>query len=972
MHRIFVLFLMCVLLAILAAAQESETFVPVSMPDAMVPIRASNITTQRNQDNTFTAHIYSIPKFIQDESGSHEISFPAKNLSAHGFLQAVEAGRYTFRSTPGDPLSGHRFERGKVFVTYTPLGDWTGKTSIITHHYHGIKEDVIISSGAGTSVSWRISTNAHFAMEDGAVIFYDDAGTFQFLIPPPSAFDAAFHDIPVTTTLIDSVLTCTLDMTESVEWPVTLDPSTMVTAQTDGSIKKETATSYATARDSETGNTMGWNYIGQGKTVSSNFRVYRSFLSFPLPEMNSVESCTLYVYGGGDESQIDFDLYLHTASAYGPTLDTGDFPRFDGRKTAANHTGAILNNTWNTSSDYTTSAWNTIVFNSAGRDSIIAVSGGTFRIALISSRDYSNTSPTTNGVYEYIALTTSSITGLEPYLSMDYTPGIESPADFTMTTLDDSTIACSWTDAGSEEFYHLVNWVDSTVIDSLAANAVADTITGLSMNTKYTWAVVADSSGIKGYSLPDSSYTLLTLPDLIDIKIMPISSDTLRISVPEPVNGSADSTGMEVEAVSGSGADNSGMLTGEYAYLDGGLDVNSTYVYRLRLRNGDGIYTGWSTDLSFAMNGLDTLTVFLAGDSHDDYRIAAGTGRVDSTVVRAGASDTGETLDGFLSFTIPWYVQKGGVDSLFLSMTRTDEENSRTPDITLSGIPVKGIAPVETLNLSDQDTTTASRSWEVSGGTGKKTTSNLRDIFREWQDIEPIRDFSYGFGIRLGGGSPVDSVRAVFLDASHPSYDHDSYLTIYYTPGNPHLLDAAPDNFEITVQSPDSITAQWSDNAQLELGYLILNTADSTVVAGTDTLAENTSEIGIGGLTPNTVYDWFVRAFTILSDSSSAADSDRTPARTPGLTTVVSLSDSTLSFVLDPAGNPPYTTFAVQDSLTGFFVDASGDQDTLRAAPLGEWGWQTYAEWGSASGDTLYGLKPDSLYVPRAKARTGD
>jgi hypothetical protein len=76
-------------------------------------------------------------------------------------------------------------------------------------------------------------------------------------------------------------------------------------------------------------------------------------------------------------------------------------------------------------------------------------------------------------------------------------------------------------------------------------------------------------------------------------------------------------------------------------------------------------------------------------------------------------------------------------------------------------------------------------------------------------------------------------------------------------------------------------------------------------------------------------------------------------------------------FVLDPRDNPPSTLFAVQDSLTGFYLDRAAGGDTLRAGP-GEWMWRTFAGWGSVSGDTLRGLRPDSLSVLRAKARTSE
>jgi len=84
------------------------------------------------------------------------------------------------------------------------------------------------------------------------------------------------------------------------------------------------------------------------------------------------------------------------------------------------------------------------------------------------------------------------------------------------------------------------------------------------------------------------------------------------------------------------------------------------------------------------------------------------------------------------------------------------------------------------------------------------------------------------------------------------------------------------------------------------------------------------------------------------------------------------LPDSMMIFVLDPNNNPSYTEFALQDSLSGWYIDATAEPESLRAGPPGEWGWRTYDQWGAALGDTLTGIMSDSLYVIRAKARSGE
>lgn len=87
---------------------------------------------------------------------------------------------------------------------------------------------------------------------------------------------------------------------------------------------------------------------------------------------------------------------------------------------------------------------------------------------------------------------------------------------------------------------------------------------------------------------------------------------------------------------------------------------------------------------------------------------------------------------------------------------------------------------------------------------------------------------------------------------------------------------------------------------------------------------------------------------------------------------MTALSGEAVRFVIDPRDNPSLTAFAVRDSVTGRYVDATADPDTLRDGPPGDWGWRTYDGWGAAAGDTLGGLSPDSLVVIQVKARTDD
>jgi hypothetical protein len=1163
MRRIILLAALFVLSAVTASAEGPDSYLTSPEETFISPFHANQRLTRRNPDNTLTSRISTgVSNGVSNDLIFQSLDLTTKRTGEMVLPDEIGSTEYIFSYNADNPGTGYRFECHDTYVRFIPFHDTTFIGTMLHPSATGVKEDLVFMGGAVPCARWRIQTNGKPSFERNELVFHGADGERVFSISRPDAFDAVGTYIPVLVTFEDSTLTYMFTPPEKTVWPVTLDPSITVTAQTDGRVQATSKATYPLARDASSGdafssfamigqqydgayslyrsflafpipelgqasactlfvysrwdqsltdfdiyavsasayrsslddgdytrfdgqqtgaaltginlidawptssyqtgynalvfNTTGldsieaaagdtiWiallssrdyadipplqnefvmfessahetakpylsltysvnettgspfkavndgrirsitsagyqaardtlagnadgNWIQAGQfTIGSNYHVYRGFLSFPLPEMYTISACTLYVKGLYDYStDSEFDLSITGADAYGSTLQGDDFPRFEGHQSGSPHTGIILNQSWNSVSF--TTGWNGIVFNPAGLDSIRAASGDTLRIAILSAHDYSNTPPSGS---EYVVFQSSATPGSEPYLALDYQPGLIPPASFVMTAIDDSTIVCTWSDIPGESAYHVVSWPDTTIIHTLPANTLADTIIVLSPNTLYRWAVLADSAGVTGLSLSDSCYTLLPPPARTAIRIMPIGSDTLSISVIPPPNGASGLTGFEVNAVSGPGISGSDWLTGIYRHLDGGLDCDSTYIYRARFRNGDGIPSGWSDDLSYAMNGLTTMVIPLSGDNGDDFTVNNGPGQKDSTVVRAGRSSATEQFDGFLSFVIPWSVQKGGVDSLFISLCRTPEDSLRIPALVLASIPGKHLAPIETIDPSIETVSLSTVTWIVSPGIGVRISPNLRPLFREWQDIEPINDHPAMFGLKLGGENASSGEQAVFLDASAPEYYNDTFLTVFFTPGSPDSLDAAPDRLSLVTEGPDSVTARWADNSTHELGFIILNATDASAV--TDTLAENTMMTGIGGLLPNTVHQWFVRAFSAVDDSSSETAETRTAARTPGMTTVSPLSDSTLSFTIDPLDNPSSTRFAVQDSITGLFIDATGIQDTLRTGYPGEWAWRTFDQWGGGTGRILTGLDPDSLFVLRAKARDGE
>jgi hypothetical protein len=179
------------------------------------------------------------------------------------------------------------------------------------------------------------------------------------------------------------------------------------------------------------------------------------------------------------------------------------------------------------------------------------------------------------------------------------------------------------------------------------------------------------------------------------------------------------------------------------------------------------------------------------------------------------------------------------------------------------------------------------------------------------------------------------------------------------------LPDSAPSGLALTPLTTTSMRVTWEDRAHSERGYIVVDA--STGAAVSDTLAANTETVDIAGLDVNTEYSWKIK--TLGGDGHgdlSAAATEYTLAAVPGKITQTFPAGTLMKFVLAVNGNPAWTPFAIQDSLSGLYIQSATGVCTWGASP----DWRTYAQWGGVLGDTaavLVGKK----YVMRAKAKSG-
>jgi len=156
---------------------------------------------------------------------------------------------------------------------------------------------------------------------------------------------------------------------------------------------------YLDVRNATTASSFSTVLIVVGRTYSPGseiFTNYRGFLHFDVPAgITTCEEAVIPLPGNGDASATDFELYLIEGNW--SSLDTGTFNDFDGWASSGAYTAEILNEPWE-SSEFQ-SGTNYIRLNEAGRNLIVANSGGSVKFILLSKKDYANSADPSGNEY---------------------------------------------------------------------------------------------------------------------------------------------------------------------------------------------------------------------------------------------------------------------------------------------------------------------------------------------------------------------------------------------------------------------------------------------------------------------------------------------------------------------------------------------------------------------------------------------
>jgi hypothetical protein len=94
-------------------------------------------------------------------------------------------------------------------------------------------------------------------------------------------------------------------------------------------------------------------------------------------------------------------------------------------------------------------------------------------------------------------------------------------------------------------------------------------------------------------------------------------------------------------------------------------------------------------------------------------------------------------------------------------------------------------------------------------------------------------------------------------------------------------------------------------------------------------------------------------------------------AYVPDVVSAFAHSKDSVRITIDPGLNPSYTFIAIEDSITGVFVDYAAHRLRSRGVTAdSSWAWATYIEWGGVNGYYII-VEPSRRYVFRAYAKEG-
>lgn len=466
------------------------------------------------------------------------------------------------------------------------------------------------------------------------------------------------------------------------------------------------------------------------------------------------------------------------------------------------------------------------------------------------------------------------------------------PASLTAAAVSQSEIRLAWTDRSSNEAEFLIersaDGTTFTQIDKVGAGVTEYLDSGLKDNTTYYYRVRASNVG--GTSPYSNTANAKTLP------APPAGPSSLSVGNPTQTSltlswkdNSTTESGFKIERKEGNAATFTQIKqTGKNvtSFTDTGLKTNTTYTYQVRAFNGGGDSPFSNSASGLTLPGTPAgLTATAASQTEIDlkwtdtsanpaqFQVERSTGNGSFVVIASNvAAGTTTFADQTVQPGTKYAYRVRAFNTSGFSPYSAPASATTAKDLpgSPSNLTVTPISQTE-LELDWQDNSINETGFKIERSPDGVKFSQIgtsgadQPTFTD-KNLLPGRQYFY-------------RVRA-FNDGGDSGYTNVASGTTFPKPAT------NPSGLTVTVLSQTELQLNWKDNSNDESGFRVERSTDNfaspqntVLVATTD---PNVTSFKDGGLNPDTVYFYRVRAFNLGGESANSnTASGRTKPNAP-------------------------------------------------------------------------------------------
>lgn len=492
-------------------------------------------------------------------------------------------------------------------------------------------------------------------------------------------------------------------------------------------------------------------------------------------------------------------------------------------------------------------------------------------------------------------------TALSPPVNISYVPAPAAPTGLAAIALSSGSILWSWNDNACDEQGYKVLAGTATVSPVLPADTTTWLQTGLAPNSlQYSFDVMVFGSGgnFRGTNL--SRYSLTDAPG----SPAAVAASSLTITLSWSANGNPAGTIYQLERSTG-GPFAVILSTPGLGTLDAGLAAYTTYQYRVRGINGDGVPGAYSATL-VTMSGAMDPPIAPQGFSG----VAVGTGSIRWSWTDASLNETGfRVLSGTISLS-------GDLPAGATSWTQTGLSPNRAygPYAVRAFHPTNGAnsgpamrytlpAPASAFSLLAVGSTTIALGWGANGN----PSWTLYEVHRTTGGAFSLLNSTTGFSLREEGLAP-GTLTSYLLKPMNGDGLYASVLGSTSAVTAAASAPPAPSGLSGSAQGTTGVLWTWTDNAADENGFRVMSGGIN--VSG-NLPPDTTSWLQTRLSTNSAAGPYRVQAFNTGGVSQSAAATAWTLAATPADVFPLSVSSSAITLGWSADGNPAGTSYGV-------------------------------------------------------------